>query len=125
MATQLEIIGDKERASITGRNSYNETVEYSSNSLNALSNGDEKGKGELNGSIGSLTDILAKNDLLGKNTYNENFQYNSSNPNALSDGDEKGKGELNNSIGSMTDIITKNESLGRNKYNDNKTYPDF
>ena len=99
---------------------------YNSNNPNALSTGDEKGKGEYNGQIGSSTDIKARKENLVKNTYkNDDTGYNSSHPNALSTGDEKGKGELSNNIGSKTDISKRSESLAKNKFKQTYGYPDF
>lgn len=106
-------------------NRYSFAGRYGLNHPDALSDGDERGKGELNGSIGSKTDIITRKETVNKNTYDTNFAYNVTNPNALSDGDEKGKGELNGSIGSKTDINIRKDNSGRNKFNDNKRYPDF
>jgi hypothetical protein len=125
--TELEIIAEKERISSIARNEYTFNNGYNSNNVNALSNGDEKGKGELDGQVGSLTDINTRKDNMGRNVYNGNNGYGINNPNALSDGDEKGKGELNGQIGSATDINIRKDNLGRNeKYGPNKkSYPDF
>jgi len=129
MATQLEQIADKERQILIARNDYNYTDEYNSTNTHALSDGDEKGKGELDGSIGGLTDINIRKDNMGRNIYNDNNGYGSTNPNAISDGDEKGKGQLdeNGSIGGLTDINTRKANLVKNPtYGPNKkSYPDF
>jgi hypothetical protein len=45
---------------------------------NALSDGDEKGKGENNGSIGGLTDITKRGQSEAKNMYNQNRPYDAS-----------------------------------------------
>ena len=58
MATQLEIIAEQQRQQHLSTNQYNYNQLYDSNNLNALSSNDEKGKGELNGNIGSKKDIL-------------------------------------------------------------------
>jgi hypothetical protein len=50
--------------------------EYSAGHPNALSDGDEKGKGEVQ-SIGSKTDILTRNNLKGVNQFAENRPYTS------------------------------------------------
>ena len=127
--TMLEQIGDKERVNLLARNEYNYTTEYNSTNPNAVSDGDEKGKGQLNenGTVGSLTDINNRNVLMGKNEYNPNSEYNSTSSNAISDGDEKGKGQLgeNGPVGSFTDINTRIKSVVINKYSNTKTYPDF
>jgi len=127
MATELEKIAEKERIISIARNSYDQNKSYGSTNPNALSNGDEKGKGELDGQVGSLTDINTRVDNMGRNVYDQNAEYNSNVPNALSNGDEKGKGELNGQVGSLTDINTRIGNLGKNeKYGPNKkSYPDF
>lgn len=48
--------------------------EYSASHPNALSDGDEKGKGETL-SIGSYTDILTRSALQAGNQFNENRPY--------------------------------------------------
>ena len=73
--TQLEIMGEQQRLIAMARNTYNESNRYGVDNLNALSNGDEKGKGEYNGQVGTLTDNLTRNDLTVKNTYNEKKSY--------------------------------------------------
>jgi len=60
------------------RNSYNSNDEYNISNPNALSDGDEKGKGELNDSVGGLTDIKTRQKSMVKNKYNANDQYDSS-----------------------------------------------
>ena len=132
-------IGDPGRLGLLAINTYNNGFQYGVNNPNALSDGDDKGKGELNGSIGSKTDILGNNigspgrvGLLAINTYNNGFQYGVNNPNALSDGDDKGRGEnASGQIGTKTDILGnsigpgRNDLLLKNKYDLSKTYPDF
>jgi hypothetical protein len=103
------------------KNIYNETNQYNSLNPNALSDGDEKGKGENNNSIGGLTDINNRISILGKNIYNKEIQYGPNHPNALSDGDDKGKADL----GGLTDINARTETITRNKFNKTKVYPDF
>ena len=46
------------------------SFEYSATNPNALSDGDEKGKGENSGKIGSLTDINTRTESLSRNFYN-------------------------------------------------------
>lgn len=48
--------------------------EYSESHKNAISDGDEKGKGELN-TIGNKTDIESRTKLTVMNQYNEDKQY--------------------------------------------------
>jgi hypothetical protein len=58
-------------------NEYKPTsFEYGASNPNALSDGDEKGKGELT-TIGSRTDIITRNSLFGVNQYTEAAQYTS------------------------------------------------
>ena len=58
-------------------NEYKPTsFEYGASNPNALSDGDEKGKGEL-ATIGSKTDIVTRNSLFGVNQYTQTTQYTS------------------------------------------------
>ena len=57
------------------RNEYSKNNEYGPSHPNALSNGDEKGKGEYNGQIGNATDIAMRARLTGMNKYNRNNEY--------------------------------------------------
>jgi hypothetical protein len=95
------------------------------NNPNAISDGDEKGKGDNNGKVGSLTDINTRIELINKNVYKGDNGYSSIHPNALSDGDIKGKGEVNTQVGSSVDINNRIDSIARNKYGETKRYPDF
>jgi hypothetical protein len=61
------------------KNDYNANDPYTSSHSDALSNGDELGKDELNGSVGGLTDIKTRKSLLIKNKFTSNNEYNSSN----------------------------------------------
>jgi hypothetical protein len=125
MATQLEILAEKLRKEVISKNSYNSNNFYSSVNKNALSDGDEKGKGDVNGQVGSSIDIQNRIDNLGRNRYNGQNEYSSVNKDALSDGDELGKGDNNGQVGSLTDIKTRTDVVARNKYNGSKGYPDF
>lgn len=121
----LTKIADQERAKLMASNEYDGSPsdEYGSSHPNALSDGDEAGKGETN-SVGSKTDILTRQSLLTFNTYNSNDGYGSSHPNALSDGDEPGKGETG-TVGGKTDIITRNSNTSSNQFGPNNEYPNF
>ena len=57
------------------KNTYKTEDQYVAGHKNALSDGDEKGKGEKNSSVGSATDIKTRNTLSTKNTYNKNKEY--------------------------------------------------
>jgi len=127
MATELELIANKLRPEHLARNEYDPNDLYSSGHKNALSSGDEPGKGENEGKIGGLTDINTRKDNMGRNAYTDLNGYGVTNPNAISDGDEKGKGQLNDggTIGGATDINIRTDNTGRNKFGENKQYPDF
>jgi hypothetical protein len=60
------------------RNEYQDGDQYYAGHPNALSDGDEKGKGETN-TIGSKTDIQTRQKLIAKNDYSLNNPYNISN----------------------------------------------
>lgn len=57
---------------------YKPGDEYDSSHSRAKSDGDEHGKGENNGSIGSKTDIITRNKLLASNKYKSGDEYDSS-----------------------------------------------
>jgi len=57
------------------KNSYKCGEEYVSGHKNAISDGDELGKDENNGQVGSLTDIKQRSCSLIKNPYNSNKPY--------------------------------------------------
>ena len=57
------------------RNKYKTTNEYRASHPNALSDGDELGKGENNGSIGSATDVRERNIAEARNTFTKNNPY--------------------------------------------------
>ena len=84
MATALEQFAEQERINQIARNDYKENSQYGSTNLDALSNGDEKGKGERNGSVGSLSDINAHTSNTVKNVYSDTNQYGTTNVDALS-----------------------------------------
>lgn len=126
MATSLEQLSEKFRTEHLTRNSYNVKNLYDSNNKNAQSDGDEKGKGELDGQIGSSTDVHARTELLARNRFNSGNLYNSSSPDAISSGDERGKGDDGNGqVGSLSDINKRIELVASNKYGEKKRYPDF
>ena len=79
MATQLEIIAEKERQSLLTRNSYLEKNGYGVTHHNALSDGDEKGKGTgsfldtTNG--GSSIDNIERINEIKINEYQKDKPY--------------------------------------------------
>ena len=121
----LTQIADHERNVLMSSNEYDGSPsdEYGVSHPNALSDGDEAGKGQTS-TVGSKTDILARQTLLNFNSYSAGTEYNSSHPNALSDGDEAGKGETN-TIGGKTDILTRGTNTSFNQFGPSNTYPDF
>jgi hypothetical protein len=57
------------------RNRYSRNTEYRQGHPDAISDGDELGKGENNGSIGGKTDIVERKKAEAKNSYTKNNQY--------------------------------------------------
>ncbi len=58
-----------------GRNIYNKDNGYSSVHPNALSNGDDKGKGENSNNVGSLIDINTRTETTVRNKYGSSKTY--------------------------------------------------
>lgn len=77
--SRLEDISIEYRKKQVNKNIYNKNNEFNSGHPNALSDGDVKGKGENDGSIGSSEDIKLRKQTLVRNTYNSNNEYNDSN----------------------------------------------
>ena len=75
MATQLEIIAEKLRQESISKNTYVDKKEYGSTHINALSDGDLKGKGDNNGDVGSSADIILRTDVIARNKYNGSKGY--------------------------------------------------
>lgn len=75
---QLRKVATEERdGKLVPINEYKpEASEYGAGHPNALSNGDEKGKGETQ-TIGSKTDIITRSVLNNINQFNENKPYTS------------------------------------------------
>ena len=108
MASQIQSISDKFREDALARNEYKSLKSYNTTHPNALSDGDESGKGDNNGKIGSSVDIQSRLDVLGRNTYTETNGYGTSHENALSDGDELGRGET-------TVKLVQNQTISKDK----------
>jgi len=64
------------RKTNVARNPYNTNDEYNAGNPDALSTGDEQGKGEVNGQIGGATDIKERKKEIVKNKYNRDKEYN-------------------------------------------------
>src|SRR6056300_587911 len=118
MASQIDQISGQFRNEALARNNYQGNKRYDSNHPNALSDGDELGKGENNGKIGSSSDISNRLDSMSRNKYGPDNGYGVENPNAISDGDEYGRGENMGQIGTFTDINQRQEHIKRNTYNE-------
>jgi hypothetical protein len=73
--SRLEGISKPYRDQELAKNRYSLNDEYNVGNPDALSTGDELGKGEYNGNVGSATDIKTREQLLAKNKYNSNAEY--------------------------------------------------
>ena len=78
---QLTAIGKAERDRLFPKNEYSPKSEsYSPQHPNAMSDGDEKGRGNsvflgVRGDIGTQTDILTRKDLVKTNAFNSKNSY--------------------------------------------------
>lgn len=61
------------------RNTYTDNDDYNSGHPNALSDGDEKGRGQQQNQVGTRTDIGKREELATKNIFNKNNPYNINN----------------------------------------------
>lgn len=77
--SRLEKMGAEFRKKAENKNPYNKNNEFGASHPNAVSDGDDKGKGENGGQIGSKTDIAQRSQAATKNKYNKNKEYNDSN----------------------------------------------
>ena len=77
--SRLETISKPFRDSLISKDIYTTDKPFDQSNSRALSDGDEHGKGEKNGSVGSKTDIIQKTKLLTKNKYSSSKPYNASN----------------------------------------------
>ena len=64
------------RKTLIAKNAFDNNDQYNAGHPDALSTGDENGKGENNGDAGGLTDIKVRKTLIAKNRYNYNKEYN-------------------------------------------------
>jgi hypothetical protein len=74
----LDTLSQEFRDKLIAKNDHNSNSEYSASHPDALSDGDNYGKGNNNASVGGADDIAARNRLLAKNKYNSNNEYDSS-----------------------------------------------
>lgn len=76
--SRLEEISEQYRKREVVRNDHGYNDEYSGTHPDALSDGDEHGKGEKNNSVGSATDIKTREKQVVKNKFTYNKPYNDS-----------------------------------------------
>ena len=74
----LDTLNQEFRDKLLAKNDHNSNKEYNALHPDALSDGDNYGKGNTDSSVGGADDILARNRLLAKNKYNSNDEYNDS-----------------------------------------------
>jgi len=74
----LENSGQFRKNNLT-KNTYTTKKPYSKGNTRALSDGDEFGKGEFNGSVGGKTDINQRKTSMSKNKYSLKKPYGESN----------------------------------------------
>jgi hypothetical protein len=74
--SNLSRISQEFRDREIARNEYQDGDQYYAGHPNALSDGDEKGKGETTQSIGGKTDINTRENAIAKNKYSRNNPYN-------------------------------------------------
>lgn len=74
--SRLEDISVQFRKKNVARNDYDENDKYEAGHPNALSTGDEKGKGLVNEQVGGATDIKTRETAMARNKYNRNREYN-------------------------------------------------
>lgn len=73
--SRLEDTSAPYRKCAVAKNDYDNNDQYNAGHPDALSTGDELGKGEVNGEVGGTTDIKCRNTLMTKNKYNINREY--------------------------------------------------
>lgn len=73
--SKLEDVSIPYRKFLVAKNTYDNNDQYTVGHPDALSTGDENGKGEVNGEVGGATDIKVRKTLIAKNKYNNNKEY--------------------------------------------------
>ena len=76
--SRLEEISEQFRKREIVRNDHDQNDQYSGTHPDALSDGDEKGKGDNNGQVGGLTDIKTREAQMVRNKFNVNRPYDDS-----------------------------------------------
>ena len=74
--SRLEEVSAPFRKALITKNEFDNNDQYTVGHPDALSTGDENGKGENNGDVGGLTDIKVRKALITKNKFNYNREYN-------------------------------------------------
>ena len=74
--SRLEDVSVQFRKKNVARNDYDENDKYEAGHPNALSTGDEKGKGLVNEQVGGSTDIKTRETSMARIKYNRNREYN-------------------------------------------------
>jgi hypothetical protein len=74
--SRLEEVSAPFRKEAVVRNTFGQNDQYNQGHPDALSTGDEPGKGENSGEVGGATDIKTRKTLLAKNQFNPNREYN-------------------------------------------------
>ena len=77
--SRLEKSSEQFRNTLLNKDIYTSDKPYDSSNSRAKSDGDDHGKGENNGSVGSKTDVIQLNKLLVKNKFSSNKPYDASN----------------------------------------------
>lgn len=73
--SKLEEVSVPFRKNLIAKNDFDNNDQYTVGHPDALSTGDENGKGEVNGEVGGATDIKVRKTLIAKNKYNNNKEY--------------------------------------------------
>lgn len=74
--SRLEEVSAPFRKEAVVRNTFGQNDQYSQAHPDALSTGDEPGKGENAGEVGGATDIKTRKSLVVKNKFTPNKEYN-------------------------------------------------
>ena len=61
------------------RNKYTDNDDYNTGHPNALSDGDDRGRGQVSDQVGTSTDIKKREELSTKSKFNKNNPYNINN----------------------------------------------
>ena len=74
--SRLEDISLPFRTCSVARNDFDNNDQYTSGHPDALSTGDEQGKGLVNEQVGGATDIKVRECSIARNKFNKNREYN-------------------------------------------------